>query len=118
MDHREPGNVEIKNFLIDIDGTVCEDIPNEQEELFPNAAPLEGAVERVNALYDQGHHVTFFTSRTSEHRAVTLEWLIRHGFKFHALLTDKPRGGNYFWIDNLDVNGIKFKGDWKEIKIG
>ena len=25
---------------------------------------------------------------------------------------DKPRFGNYVWIDNLDVRSIKFKGNW------
>ena len=28
---------------------------------------------------------------------------------------NKPRGGNYVWIDNLDVEGIKYKDDWNEV---
>ncbi|MBL8030923.1 MAG: class I tRNA ligase family protein, partial [Candidatus Doudnabacteria bacterium] len=48
-----------------------------------------------------GHIITFFTSRTEAHRAVTEEWLQRHGFKYHGCLFGKPRGGNYHWIDNL-----------------
>ena len=32
----------------------------------------------------------------------------KHGFKYHGLLMGKPRGGNYIWIDNLDVKGIKY----------
>lgn len=108
--------MEKDNYLIDIDGTVCEDIPNEEAERFPSAYVIDGAVDKVNALFDAGHRITFFTSRTAEHREVTISWLVRHGFRFHQLLTDKPRGGRYKWIDNLDVTGIKFNGDWKEIK--
>jgi uncharacterized HAD superfamily protein len=104
----------MENYLIDIDGTVCEDIPNEEAHRFKDAQVLDGAVEKVNKRYEAGHTVTFFTSRTHEHRDVTLEWLKRHGFKFHGLITDKPRGGRYKWIDNLDVEGIKFNGTWDE----
>ena len=28
---------------------------------------------------------------------------------------NKPRGGNYIWIDNLDVKGIKYQNNWKQV---
>lgn len=108
------------NILVDIDGTVCEDIDNEDAHLFPNAKLIEKAVEKVNKFYNEGHTITFFTSRTHEHRKVTDEYLKKCGFKYHYLLTDKPRGGRngkYVWIDNLDVIGIKFNGNWDEITL-
>lgn len=67
------------------------------------AAVKPGAVEKVNALFDAGHFIAFWTSRTHRMRQVTNQWLWDHGFKYHDLLMDKPRGGNYIWIDNLDV---------------
>lgn len=106
-----------KNYLIDIDGTVCDDVPNEEPERMVTAKEYPGAKEQINAWYDAGHIVTFFTSRSNaEHREITEKWLQDHGFKYHALLMDKPRGGNYYWIDNHIVEGILYKGDWEEIK--
>ena len=85
---------DVKNFLIDIDGTVCDDIPNEEPERMVTAKIYDGALETINNWFNQGHIITFFTSRTEEHRAVTEEWLNRHGFKYHGMLMGKPRGGN------------------------
>ena len=90
----------IKNYLIDIDGTICDDIPNEEPERMVDAKDYPEALETLNRWYDQGHIITFFTSRLEEHRGVTEKWLNDHGFKYHGLLMDKPRGGNYHWIDN------------------
>lgn len=99
----------MKNILIDIDGTVSDDIPNEKSELFAEAKVLDNAVESVNKLYNNiNNRITFFTARAEEHREVTDTWLKKHGFKYHGLLMNKPRGGNYIWIDNLDVSGIKY----------
>ena len=107
------------NIMIDIDGTVSEDIPNEKSNLFILADPLPNAVESVNELYrDSNNTITFFTSRTEKHRDVTKKWLKKYGFKYHQLLMNKPRGGNYVWIDNLSVTGVKYnssRNDWKNI---
>jgi|TARA_R110000796_G_scaffold7128_3_gene24807 hypothetical protein len=104
-----------KNILIDIDGTICTDMPNEESWNFINAEVIGNSVEWVNELYDAGHTITFFTARTYLHRQITLFWLQNNGFKFHTLITDKPRGGKYFWIDNLDVTGIKYDDNWETI---
>jgi hypothetical protein len=104
-----------KNFLIDIDGTICEDIPNEEPERMATAAIYAGALETCNGWYAQGHIITFFTSRTEEHRAVTAEWLDRHGFKYHGILFGKPRGGNYHWIDNHIVRATHYAGKFTEL---
>ncbi len=100
----------IKNFLIDIDGTVCEDVPNEEPDRMSIVIPFEGAVDYINQLFDEGHVVTFFTSRTPNLSTITEEWLNRWGFKYHSVLYGKPRGGNYHWIDNHIVKSTLFKG--------
>ena len=48
-----------KILLIDIDGTVSEDIPNEEPHRFKDAKVIEGALEWVNLQYEQGHRITF-----------------------------------------------------------
>lgn len=100
----------IKNYLIDIDGTVCEDIPNEEPERMLTAEVFPDALKTLNNWYDEGHIITFFTSRTEEHREYTVRWLTQHGFKYHGLLMGKPRGGNYHWIDNHLVRATRYEG--------
>ena len=90
----------VKNYLIDIDGTICDDIPNEEPERMATAKLFPDALETLNKWYDQGHIICFFTSRTEDHRQVTQQWLDKNGFKYHSIVMGKPRGGNYHWIDN------------------
>ncbi len=90
----------IKNYLIDIDGTICDDIPNEEPERMASAELYPDALATINDWFEQGHIITFFTSRLEEHRNVTEDWLNKHGFKYHGMLMGKPRGGNYHWIYN------------------
>ena len=71
---------EIKNFLIDIDGTICDDVPNEEPERMGTVLPYPDALVIINKWYEEGHIIFFFTSRTEAHRTVTTEWLDRHGF--------------------------------------
>ncbi len=106
-----------KNFLIDIDGTICDDIPNEEPERMITVLPYPDALRICNKWYDEGHFITFFTSRTEEHRAITEEWLKRHNFKYHGLLVGKPRGGNYHWIDNHIVKATRFKGKFTDLVV-
>ena len=105
----------VKNYLIDIDGTITEDVPNEDLLRMASVYPYEGSVEMINKWYEDGHIITFFTSRTEEHRNVTELWLAKHSFKYHSLLMNKPRGGNYHWIDNHIVRATRYEGKWTEL---
>lgn len=106
---------EVKNYLIDIDGTVCDDIPNEEPERMVTCDAYPDALEVLNKWYKEGHVITFFTSRTEEHRTITEKWLKEKGFLYHGLLMNKPRGGNYHWIDNHMVRATRFKGKFTEL---
>ena len=105
----------VKNYLIDIDGTITEDVPNEEPERMATCAPFPDALKTLNKWYDQGHLICFFTSRTEDHREVTTVWLNKHGFKFHSLLMGKPRGGNYHWVDNHLVKATRYKGKFTDL---
>lgn len=106
---------EIKNYLIDIDGTITDDVPNEEPERMLTCEPYLDALEVLNKWHDEGHIITFFTSRTEEHRAYTETWLKKHNFKYHGLLMGKPRGGNYHWIDNHLVKATRFRGKFTDL---
>jgi len=106
---------EVKNYLIDIDGTICDDIPNEEPERMATAELYPDALETINKWFEDGHIITFFTSRIEEHREVTEVWLEKHGFQYHGLLMGKPRGGNYHWIDNHIVRATRFEGKFTDL---
>ena len=108
-----PANV--KNFLIDIDGTICDDIPNEEPWRMIDANVYPDALASINKWYEEGHIITFFTSRTEEHREVTEAWLMKNGFKWHGMVMGKPRGGNYHWIDNHIVRATRFDGKFTDL---
>lgn len=117
----ESGNISpvlpenIKNYLIDIDGTICDDIPNEEPERMATAEVYPDALETLNKWFEEGHIITFFTSRVEEHREVTEKWLDDHGFHYHALLMNKPRGGNYHWVDNHMVRATRYTGKFTDL---
>ena len=57
---------DIKNYLIDIDGTITEDVPNEEPHRMVTCEPWLDARKIINKWYDEGHIITYFTSRTEE----------------------------------------------------
>lgn len=105
----------VKNFLIDIDGTVCDDIPNEEPERMVSVMPYPDALKIINKWFEEGHSIYFFTSRTEEHRTVTETWLNKNGFKYHGIIFGKPRGGNYHWIDNHIIKATRFSGKFSDL---
>lgn len=105
----------VTNYLIDIDGTICEDIPNEEPERMATCKHFPDALHTLNKWYDEGHIICFFTSRTEAHREVTEAWLKKTGFKYHSMVMGKPRGGNYHWIDNHIVKATRYKGKFTDL---
>ena len=107
-----------KVFLIDIDGTICDDIKNEESHLYPYANHFPNSLEVINKWYDEGHVITFFTAREEKDREITEIWLKEKGFKYHGLVMDKPRikdGQEYVWIDNRKVRAVTYLGTWSEL---
>ena len=105
----------IKNYLIDIDGTITDDIPNEEPGRMFTCNPYPDALSTINKWYSEGHIITFFTSRTDEHRKITEKWLKKSGFKYHGLVMNKPRGGNYHWIDNHPLRATRYSGKFTDL---
>jgi uncharacterized HAD superfamily protein len=108
-----------KIFLVDIDGTICDDIKNEDSHLYPTANEYPNAKDTLNKWYNEGNQIHFFTARQSKDREVTETWLKEHGFKYHGLIMDKPRikeGQEYMWIDNRKVRAVTYVGAWTELE--
>jgi capsule biosynthesis phosphatase len=108
---------DLKRICIDLDGTICT-LQNRKGD-YENAVPLPGAVETINRLYDEGHHIIIFTARrmrTCEGDVekvkemvggLTKDWLDRHGVKHHELIFGKPYA--HVYVDDL---AHRFDGDW------
>lgn len=111
-------DMDLKSFLIDIDGTICDDIPNEEVYKMATAGVYEDARETLNRWYDEGHEITFFTARTLEHKEVTERWLKENGFKYHNVIYGKPRytGKSYHWIDNRPVKATTYLDKFTELE--
>jgi uncharacterized HAD superfamily protein len=108
-----------KIFLIDIDGTICDDIKNENSHLYPTANEYPNARNILNKWYDEGNQIHFFTARESKDREVTEAWLKEKGFKYHGMIMDKPRikvDQEYMWIDNRKVRALTYVGTWSELE--
>ena len=104
-----------KIFLIDMDGTICDNIRNEAGiEAMRDAKPYPDSIEAVNKLHDEGHFICIFTARTDEHYKVTEEWLKAHGVKYDQILVNKPRKvgkyTEYHLIDDTKARATTYKG--------
>ena len=93
-------------IIIDLDGTICREM---RQFSRPLAEPLPGAVETVvmlcgavNELYDRGNTIIIYSARTWAEYEVTVDWLRRHGVKYHQLMMGKPVGD--VWIDDRSIN--------------
>jgi hypothetical protein len=101
---------ERKNYIIDIDGVICENVLNENPGKMKVAKEIPEARKTINKWFDQGHRICFFTSRTDDHKAITETWLRKHRFKYHRIVYNKPRGGNYHYVDDKNIRATRFKG--------
>lgn len=108
-----------KIWILDIDGTICEDIPNEEAHRFPDAKPYLEALEIIRSWKERGDEVHYFTARLEEHREVTQQWINKHGFPCDSLLMGKPRmkeDAEYHYIDNRTIRATTMKGSiFKEL---
>jgi hypothetical protein len=66
IQHQEDGKLispvfpdDIKNYLIDIDGTITDDVPNEEPERMKTCFPFPEAVETIRKWYFEGHVISF-----------------------------------------------------------
>ena len=77
-------------IYVDIDNTICKTHGND----YHNAKPLQNKINKVNAMFEEGHHITYWTARggTSgiDWTDFTREQLEGWGCKFHKLLMGKP----------------------------
>ena len=74
-------------YIIDLDGTVWEDIPNEVAHNDTATAKIfDNAIEWINKKYDEGNYICLFTARTEALKKVTEDKLNSIELKYHQLM--------------------------------
>ena len=77
-------------IFFDIDGVLTIETEGFGEEVYADRTPNKSAIPVVNRLYKMGHQIVLWTARFEEDREVTMNWLRKHGVKYHTLIMDKP----------------------------
>ena len=101
-------------YVIDIDGTIF----HTSGEDYNHVTPISGRIEQINKLYDEGHHIAYFTARGmgrfdndakkahSRFYYHTKCQLREYGCKFHDLIMGKPAADIY--IDDKGMHSDEF----------
>lgn len=101
-----------KIYCIDLDQTLCETKQNSDGSWnYIQARPFNERIEKVNNLFDEGHHIIIETSRgfwTKRNWYMeTYNQLISWGLKFHELRTGVKFAADYY-IDDKGINSEDF----------
>ena len=106
-----------KVYVFDIDGTICTPAAPHYE----TAKPFLERIEKINALYDEGHTIICFTARgMGRHKnnmmlaiqdfyEFTSRQLKDWGVKHHHLFLGKPNAD--FYIDDKGIKDSNFFND-------
>lgn len=98
-------------YIIDIDGTICTVVLDQHGDVdYTQSQPLRSRIDKINALYDQGHEITYWTARGSasgiDRTKLTTEQLQAWGAKYHRLELRKPVYD--IWVDDKAINSEVF----------
>jgi hypothetical protein len=96
----------LKKFLVDIDGTICQNTHGE----YHIAEPIQERINFFNELFDEGHEIIYWTARGGnsgkDWSELTQKQLNDWGVKRTDLRMDKPAYD--FWIDDKAFNADHF----------
>jgi len=106
-------------ICIDLDGVIADF--KKEGQTYADVAPIEGALQKVRSLKENGHYIIIFTARhmkTCEANIgkvnarigkQTLDWLDKHDVEYDEIFFGKP------WADvYIDDNAFRFS-DWEAI---
>jgi phosphatidate phosphatase PAH1 len=108
-------------YVIDIDGTICDKPECREDKDYTLSIPKHDRIAKINKLYDEGHHITYFTARgmgrysdnadlaKARFLDITELQLRLWGCKYHNLILGKPSAD--FYIDDKGINANEFFGN-------
>lgn len=93
-------------YMVDIDGTICTNTNGD----YKSAQPLVDRIEKLNALYDAGHEIHYWTARGGttgiDWSILMLNQLREWGVKYTSANLGKPVYD--IWIDDKAVSDVEF----------
>ena len=79
------------NIFVDIDETICN---TRRDRDYSKSTPIDEHIQKINRLYDEGHHIVYWTARGSgsgiDWKDLTEKQLSAWGVKHHELRLGKP----------------------------
>lgn len=97
----------MNNIYVDIDETICKTPPDRD---YSKAEPLYNNISKINALYDAGHNITYWTARGTgsgkDWLGLTKQQFDDWGVKYHDLQFGKPAYD--VLIDDKAVNAYEW----------
>ena len=106
------------NFIVDVDGTLCE-IVNSFDEYY-SAKPKVDIINKVNSLYKSGSNIILFTARGMRtfnndvakieevHRPILENWLKQNGVLYHELRFGKAWSPECYYVDDKSMSLNEF----------
>ena len=93
-------------YMVDIDGTICTNTHGD----YKSAQPLVERIEKLNALYDAGHEIHYWTARGAttgiDWSILMLNQLREWGVKYTSANLGKPVYD--IWIDDKALSDKEF----------
>jgi capsule biosynthesis phosphatase len=118
----------LKKIVVDCDGVIADKNCGGD---YSKAGPLRHGIDQVNKLYDAGYEIILYTARYGERKHGNLnlmyeagygewvDWLEKHGVKYHHAYMGKPAGVLYIDDKAARVRGNDKEGwseVWEEVK--
>ena len=79
------------DIFVDIDETICN---TRRDRDYSKSTPIDEHIQKINKLYDEGHHIVYWTARGSgsgiDWKDLTEKQLSEWGVKHHELRMGKP----------------------------
>lgn len=109
-----------KNIFCDIDNTIC--ITNGSD--YEHSKPILARIDAINDLYNDGHHITYWTARGGrsgiDWTDLTVEQLRKWGAKYHELkmggkpdfdlyICDKSINSESYFNPHIEPDGMSHK---------
>ena len=96
-------------YIVDIDDTICvSPVGEDGKRDYNQAVPLYERIDKINALYDEGHEIHYWTARgmatNRDFTKLTSAQLVQWGCKFHSVKMGKPSYD--VWIDDKAINAV------------
>ena len=98
---------------IDLDGTIADECDRQDGEdwadYYERVSPVNGAIEAIRLLKEEGNTIIIYSARWEEDREVTESWLVKHEVPYDTLVLGKPYADCY-----VDNRALQFR-SWHQV---